>query len=287
MRKRTDGQLAIGALIAFAVWIFVALPLYYGPRDNFPASKCSAKEIEQYSFWEKARCDPIAYFTIWLVGFTARFSRFDHRPLGRNVAERRKTVQGHGSAGIGKSPDRRGSGQGICRRYADQTGTAYASIRRSRRNNVDSNFCEEYRPVASPKLSLASDYPIHRIAASRCRLRTDAWRELARNERRWHSSRSRAMRMERCWGERRCATNSPPFRPSSGFGLILSSKTFSESITRAKRILPGFSRERLWDLIKPTSDQLNGRECSDVRTRSAIGFPSPRRSAPSATSPRL
>jgi hypothetical protein len=70
VRKPTDGQLAIGALIAFAFWIFIALPLYYGPRDDSAAYKCSAKESENYSFWEKTRCDPAAYFTIWLVGFT-------------------------------------------------------------------------------------------------------------------------------------------------------------------------------------------------------------------------
>lgn len=70
MRKPTDGQLAIGALIAFALWIFVALPLYYGQSDNTAANNCSAQENQNYSFWEKARCDPVAYFTLWLVGFT-------------------------------------------------------------------------------------------------------------------------------------------------------------------------------------------------------------------------
>jgi hypothetical protein len=70
MRKLTDERLAIGALIAFAFWIFVALPLIYGPRDDSAPHKCSAKEIENYDFWEKTRCDPVAYFTIWLVSFT-------------------------------------------------------------------------------------------------------------------------------------------------------------------------------------------------------------------------
>lgn len=69
MRKPTDGQLAIGALIAFALWIFVALPLYYSSRDA-SAYNCSAQENKDYGFWEKTRCDPVAYFTIWLVGFT-------------------------------------------------------------------------------------------------------------------------------------------------------------------------------------------------------------------------
>jgi hypothetical protein len=70
VRKLTDGRMAIGALAAFAFWIFVALPLYYGPRDDSAAHKCSAQEEKNYGFWEKARCDPVAYFTAWLVGFT-------------------------------------------------------------------------------------------------------------------------------------------------------------------------------------------------------------------------
>jgi hypothetical protein len=70
VRKLTDERLAIGALVAFSIWIFVALPLYYGPRDDVAPQKCSAKEIENYSFWEKTRCDPITYLTAWLVGFT-------------------------------------------------------------------------------------------------------------------------------------------------------------------------------------------------------------------------
>ena len=70
MRKPTDGQLAIFALIAFAAWLFIALPLYYGPRDDSVSNKCSSKEVENYDFWKKAECDPVAYFTLWLVGFT-------------------------------------------------------------------------------------------------------------------------------------------------------------------------------------------------------------------------
>jgi hypothetical protein len=70
-RWPSDGTLAIGALIAFALWIFVALPLYYGPRDaNSATQKCPSRENENYAFWEKTRCDPITYFTLWLVGFT-------------------------------------------------------------------------------------------------------------------------------------------------------------------------------------------------------------------------
>jgi hypothetical protein len=70
MRKPTDGQLAVAALIAFAVWLFVALPLYYGPRDDSASQKCSSKEEKDYGFWEKTRCDPVTYLTAWLVGFT-------------------------------------------------------------------------------------------------------------------------------------------------------------------------------------------------------------------------
>jgi hypothetical protein len=33
-REWTDRRIAIGALIAFAFWIFVFLPFYYGPRNE-------------------------------------------------------------------------------------------------------------------------------------------------------------------------------------------------------------------------------------------------------------
>jgi hypothetical protein len=36
VRTPTDVQLAIGALIAFALWIFVVLPLLYYPRQKAP-----------------------------------------------------------------------------------------------------------------------------------------------------------------------------------------------------------------------------------------------------------
>jgi hypothetical protein len=65
-----EGKIALGGLAAIFVWTFAVLPLYYGPRDYATTRQCSAKEIENYSFWEKARCDPVAYFTGWLVGFT-------------------------------------------------------------------------------------------------------------------------------------------------------------------------------------------------------------------------
>jgi hypothetical protein len=61
-----DGRFAIGGLIAFSFWVFVVLPLYYGSQDD----KCSTKNVDNYGFWEKTRCDPIAFLTAWLVGFT-------------------------------------------------------------------------------------------------------------------------------------------------------------------------------------------------------------------------
>lgn len=53
----------------------VALPFLYGvPRDasahDQTPNKCSAEEGKNHGFWEKADCDPVAYFTLWLVGFT-------------------------------------------------------------------------------------------------------------------------------------------------------------------------------------------------------------------------
>jgi hypothetical protein len=68
--KITEDRFAFGFLIAFAIWVFGILPFYYGPRDDTASNKCSTKEQENYGFWEKARCDPVAYFTAWLVGFT-------------------------------------------------------------------------------------------------------------------------------------------------------------------------------------------------------------------------
>src|ERR1700683_989610 len=70
VRRLTEGRFAIAALVAFAAWIFVALPLYYGPRDDTASAKCSSKEEKDYGFWEKARCEPATYFTAWLVAFT-------------------------------------------------------------------------------------------------------------------------------------------------------------------------------------------------------------------------
>jgi hypothetical protein len=66
--KPSDKNLAIVALIAFAFWTLVCLPIYYGHSNA--SHKCSAEESKNHGFWEKADCDPVAYFTLWLVGFT-------------------------------------------------------------------------------------------------------------------------------------------------------------------------------------------------------------------------
>lgn len=66
MRPLIEARAAIGALIAFSVWLLVILPIYHGMHGA-----CSAKEIEIFGFWEKARCDPVAAFTLVLAAFTA------------------------------------------------------------------------------------------------------------------------------------------------------------------------------------------------------------------------
>jgi hypothetical protein len=66
----SEGRYALGALTALTLWLFVGLPLYYGPRTDDSGNQCSRQEEKNYGFWEKTRCDPIAYFTVWLVGFT-------------------------------------------------------------------------------------------------------------------------------------------------------------------------------------------------------------------------
>jgi hypothetical protein len=74
VRKPSEGTVAIGGLIVFAVWLFVALPFLIIPnqtpgRDQ-TTNKCSAEQSKNHGFWEKTDCDPVAYFTLWLVGFT-------------------------------------------------------------------------------------------------------------------------------------------------------------------------------------------------------------------------
>jgi hypothetical protein len=75
VRKPSDESVALYASIFFAFWLFVVLPfLYTVPRydrqhENV-AGKCSPEQSQHHGFWEKTDCDPVAYFTLWLVGFT-------------------------------------------------------------------------------------------------------------------------------------------------------------------------------------------------------------------------
>ena len=79
MRKITEGQLALGSLFAFALWIFVALPFLYAvPRYDYPhdhgsqqtTDTGSAQHKPKEPFWERATDDPVAVFTLALVVFT-------------------------------------------------------------------------------------------------------------------------------------------------------------------------------------------------------------------------
>lgn len=73
MPRLSRRDLFIGGLFFFAFWLFVVLPFLYGvPRhsQDQTSNRCSSEEGKNYGFWEKADCDPTAYFTLWLVGFT-------------------------------------------------------------------------------------------------------------------------------------------------------------------------------------------------------------------------
>lgn len=73
MPKITEGRLALGSLFLFAFWLFVVLPFLYSvPLGEHRASptKCSPATIQSLEFWDRAACDPVAYFTGWLVAFT-------------------------------------------------------------------------------------------------------------------------------------------------------------------------------------------------------------------------
>jgi hypothetical protein len=54
--------------VLLVLGLAVAWIILNGPHEE--AYKCTTKESEYYDFWEKTRCDPVAYFTIWLVAFT-------------------------------------------------------------------------------------------------------------------------------------------------------------------------------------------------------------------------
>jgi hypothetical protein len=69
----SERHVVIGGLFFFAFWLLVALPfLYTVPRYSHDeaTNNCSAEESKNHGFWEKAGCDPTAYFTLWLVAFT-------------------------------------------------------------------------------------------------------------------------------------------------------------------------------------------------------------------------
>ena len=73
MSKLSERHIVIGGLFFFALWIYVALPFFYAtPSRNYyeHANACSTDEGKNHGFWEKASCDPTAYFTLWLVAFT-------------------------------------------------------------------------------------------------------------------------------------------------------------------------------------------------------------------------
>ena len=63
MLKFTEGRIALSALILFAFWLFVVLPFLNMPER--PLSLCA--EADKLGFWQKTSCDPIAYFTLWLM----------------------------------------------------------------------------------------------------------------------------------------------------------------------------------------------------------------------------
>jgi hypothetical protein len=96
VRRISEGIVAIGALIAFSLWIFVVLPfLYMRPNydtgHNQTATNCSAEESKNHGFWEKTDCDPVAYFTLWLVGFSGVLA-VSHRPLGCHLARQHQAI---------------------------------------------------------------------------------------------------------------------------------------------------------------------------------------------------
>jgi hypothetical protein len=64
MRWPSDGRIAFYAIIFFGFWLFVVLPILHSQ-----APICS--DPEKLTFWQKTGCDPVAYFTLWLMIFTA------------------------------------------------------------------------------------------------------------------------------------------------------------------------------------------------------------------------
>lgn len=77
--KSIEAKVFLGILASAFIWLFAVLPFMYSvPRlasnNELPADKCSGELNHNLNFWEKANCDPTAYFTLWLVGFTCVLS---------------------------------------------------------------------------------------------------------------------------------------------------------------------------------------------------------------------
>jgi len=86
MRKITEGQFALGALVSITLWIVAVLPLIsswqayqfaHPPERSNPknpstqTSNASHNESEPHkSLWERTTEDPTAFFTAWVAVFT-------------------------------------------------------------------------------------------------------------------------------------------------------------------------------------------------------------------------
>jgi hypothetical protein len=77
MRKALNPEIALGFLIATALWIGVlGWQASYAPTDSEKrqceetARKSGHKTEECKTLWEKTTTDPVAFFTFWLVIFT-------------------------------------------------------------------------------------------------------------------------------------------------------------------------------------------------------------------------
>src|SRR6266704_1016108 len=74
MRLRVP-EIFLGAFLAVAVFAMGMLfASSFAPPDRHneqqTASETSTKEGVKHGFWGKTADDPVAYFTLWLVGFT-------------------------------------------------------------------------------------------------------------------------------------------------------------------------------------------------------------------------
>jgi hypothetical protein len=58
---------ALGGSVA---WGLMYVPPQHYAADDQQADSHPAEKENENGFWEKAGKDPVAYFTLWLVGFT-------------------------------------------------------------------------------------------------------------------------------------------------------------------------------------------------------------------------